>query len=102
MKFEVALLALRNGEKIRRKDWGNLKDEYLSLENDSAELMLFQLLANDWEVVPKSQVNIADYLVHDGWSGHTFKDTWHMETFEIGKQPAGAIMIPNSERKGAV
>jgi hypothetical protein len=100
MKFEEIMPALRAGKKVRLKAWANLRDEYLSLADDNAELMLFQVVMDEWEVVPEP-TRVADYWVptinrvDNTPSGCAFR-----HTIAIGKQPDTAVLIPGTEKDG--
>ncbi len=69
MKFEEALLVLKNGVKIRRNDWGD-KSYYLFLDDDgyicgsdsfSFAFRYCDIVADDWEVVKEiKKVKLRD------------------------------------------
>ena len=73
-----------------------------------------ELFTDDWEIVPEPN-RVADYLVpmpaepflKDGFpvvlkyhSTNSVKpcDTYYRDTFPIGQQPGGSVMVPGSER----
>jgi hypothetical protein len=104
MKFEEIMPALRAGKKVRLKAWANLRDEYLSLADScNAELMLFQVVMDEWEVVPEP-TRVADYWVPDSCWGYVRMDPTAVEfarkhTIAIGEQPDTAVLIPGTERE---
>ena len=56
MKFEEVLPALREGKKIKRKEWPWSYDLNLLTRNPSLKPMMgiVEALANDWEIVDES------------------------------------------------
>jgi hypothetical protein len=91
MRFEEVLPALRAGRKVRQASWPTHVRSYPS--SFQAGLLWEQIEADDWEVVPEL-VRVADYWVP--WNDGTLAAKL---TFEIGKQPADAVLIPGSERE---
>ena len=68
MPFEQALVLLKQGQKIRRKAWPDYYYIYLTVDNDdirihdetcSRDFTAYELLQDDWEVVP---VDIEDLV----------------------------------------
>lgn len=100
MKFEDILPQIREGRKARRTMWD---DHYFismtksgtifDCAGDSRVIPGIEMNANDWELVPEL-VRVADYLVPN-----LVGDYYHKETYPIGQQPEGAVMVPNSERE---
>jgi hypothetical protein len=104
MKFEEVLPALRAGKKIRPSAWNDnacifRKDDTLYFEdgNYCHEKFLCRAIFDesiDWEIV-KEPKHYADYLepINEG-----SKDIYWKREYEVGTQPAGAILMPGTKR----
>jgi hypothetical protein len=98
MKFEEVLPALRAGKKVKLACWGSVT--YVDLR--SGGLTMKCLIADDWEIVPEP-TRVADYLcLHPHLFAGPFGMTqqYYKATFDIGKQPDSAVLVPGSEREG--
>lgn len=105
MRLEDILPEVRKGRKHKQKSWSetyamfDTSDHSYGVYTNAGgfiELMELEgddLLADDWELVPEL-VRVADYLVPN-----LVGDYYHKETYPIGQQPEGAVMVPNSERE---
>ena len=103
MRFEEILPALREGKKVRRKDWSTMvcwtlkaPDGRLTMGWPSGEpnVSFENLAAEDWEIIQEPE-RVADYLYLAKFFGVSF---WMKGIFEIGKQPDGAVLVPGTER----
>jgi hypothetical protein len=96
--LEEILPEIRKGKKARLKGWpikiwppnDLFSKEHLTSLNVAA------VLSNDWELVPEP-VCVAGYLVPVPF----LKDAgiYAKETYPIGQQPEGSVLVPGSERE---
>lgn len=116
MKLEEVLPALRKGKKIRRSSWLKNWDSISSFSIYANE-PIYGALDDDWEIDPEPK-RVADYFVPipqcelldpaKPWFRTVLKyqstqsvkvgDIYYRDTYAIGEQPKGSVMIPGSER----
>lgn len=95
-KFEEVLPALRAGRKVRRNSWRKHSDyTFFSIDDLDNGTELGGLLADDWEIVPKSKRVALYWIPFDA----LLSAIGYREQYEVGKQPADAVLMPNSERE---
>lgn len=123
MKLEEVLPALLEGKKIRAKGWRPEcyimcnKDEFIDERGHEFGFMTIGHLKADWEIDPEPK-RVADYFVSipqcelldpaKPWFRTVLKyqstqsvkvgDIYYRDTYAIGEQPKGSVMIPGSER----
>lgn len=96
-------------------DWGDcLTDHNGCSENFSFDISWIIDNVDDWELVPEP-VQVADYFIlappeafssgkyHPVWKWRSSQsakvcDIYYRDTYPIGKQPDGAVLVPGSER----
>lgn len=117
MLFEQVLPALRAGKKVRRDVWADdlwmieKNGTYVDSLNTEVELSAYAINCDGWKIVPEPK-RVADYLVRSEWefrqvlwtpkevpSLPPIEALWCKRTFEVGTQPDGAVLIPDSERE---
>jgi len=104
MLFEEILPALRAGKKVRRPGWN--KSSYVKAydvmvrwdDGQDLAISVSGLNADDWEVVFEP-TRVADYLVKTEFTNCEDAPLWIQRTFEVGKQPTDAMLIPETERE---
>lgn len=106
MRFEEVVSALREGREVRRKAWGNVEKMFMvagkivlsgsgthtTPTSDDYHLWLTRDI-NDWEIIEEIRP-VADYLVQEDDDSVIYFKQW----YEVGKQPADAVLIPGTER----
>jgi hypothetical protein len=97
MKLEEILPEIRKGRKAKRNDC--LTD--LSANDKYLEMSAEDLLADDWELAPEP-IRVADYLVPTVSQLYVYDTgiypTYFRNTYPIGQQPEGSVLVPGSER----
>lgn len=103
MKFEDVLPALRAGGKVRLTTPNELHGDgyifsngyhYRSSDCGIVNLSREYIDSHDWEIVPEPK-RVADYLA----PCPNMPTVWFQNTYEIGKQPVDAVLIPGTERE---
>lgn len=69
MKFEEALAAMRQGKRVRRREWADTVNirvhggSFLWQNDQSATLNLQHVIADDWELVPPPATKLYPFSV---------------------------------------
>jgi len=102
MNFEEATYALINGKKVQPVGWGSncffyfTKNAIWHSRGKQIDSWRVYSGRTDWQIV-KEPKRVADYWVPNPIAPNS---AWK-RTYEIGTQPADAVLIPNSEQEVA-
>ncbi len=80
MKLEEVLPEYRNGRKVKRKSCNVTLTDYITLKN----LSMLDLMADDWEVVPKPPLTIDLIEYADGFEFIFGETNYYVELMRSG------------------